>query len=85
MDIVDLLAKMDEHLTQMDARAEAAAARHEALLAKMDERLARQDQILAQQAATLTHLVGLTYIAAFSVMALIGFRGLTPYGRYVSA
>lgn len=70
MDIVDLLAKMDERLAKMDEREAAAAARHDALLAKMDttlatmgttlakvdERLAKQDQILA-------HLVTLTDIA----------------------
>ena len=56
MDIVDLLAKMDERLAKMDEREAAAATRHEALLVKMDERLAKQDQILA-------HLVTLTDMA----------------------
>jgi hypothetical protein len=48
VDIVDLLAAMDQHQTE-------ALARHEALLAKMDERLAKQDQILAQLAVMIDH------------------------------
>ena len=62
MDIVDLIAKMDERLVKMDEREEAAAARHEALLAKMDttlakmdDRLAKQDEILAQLAIMIDH------------------------------
>jgi hypothetical protein len=62
MDIVDLLAQMDERLAKMEEREVAARARHEALLAKMDttlakmdERLARQDDILAQLGVMIDH------------------------------
>jgi hypothetical protein len=62
MDLVDLLAKMDERLATMEERELAAATRHEALLAKMDttlakmdERLGKQDQILAQLAIMIDH------------------------------
>ena len=42
MDIVDVLAKMDETLARMDTR----LARQDEILARMDERLARQDDTL---------------------------------------
>jgi hypothetical protein len=63
MELVDVLAKMDERLAQMDAREAAAAARHETLLAKMDERLAKLDERLARQDEILAQLVTLTDIA----------------------
>lgn len=69
MDIVDLIARMDDRLARIDEREAAAAARHEALLAKMDERLenqhtllvkmdehlAAQDQILERLAVMIDH------------------------------
>jgi hypothetical protein len=63
VDIVDLIAKMDERLAKMDEREVAAAARHEALLAKMDTTLAKMDERLARQDDILAHLVTLTDIA----------------------
>ena len=64
MDIVDLIAKMDERLTKMDERETAAAARHEALLAKMDTTLATMDERLAKQDQILAHLVTLTAVCS---------------------
>jgi|SwirhirootsSR3_FD_contig_41_10852460_length_823_multi_3_in_0_out_0_2 hypothetical protein len=74
MDLIDLLAKMDERLAKMDERADAAAARQDALLAKMDDRLAAQDAILA-------HLVTLTDIARQEATAAHQTAALA-LGRY---
>jgi uncharacterized coiled-coil protein SlyX len=49
VEILEVLAKMDEHLARQDTM----LARQDATLAKIDEHLARQDAILAKQDDTL--------------------------------